>query len=581
MQIPYRDYFSFLATYLRGQGLRLFWLNLLLFAGIGLQLINPLILREFIDAALAQASMSSLLAAAVLFLAVAIVIQIISVATVYVSENIAWRATNSLRVDLVKHCIDLDLSFHSKHSPGEMIERIDGDVTMLANFFSQLVIRVVGNLLLLLGVLAILVSIDWRVAAALALFMLLTLLVTNYTRHLSVPYWSKARQASANLFSFLEEQLAGTEDVRANGARSYTMRSLFALMRERLQSERKAVLMLTAVLSTSRFLMTFGTGLAFALGTYFFTQQTISIGTVYLIYQYTEMLRQPLETILFQIEDLQKASASIVRTKDLLQARSALHDGQEQPSQSGAAALSFDAVSFGYTPDQKVLDRISFQLEAGRVLGVLGRTGSGKTTLSRLIFRFYDPSEGAIRLNQTDLRQIRRDELNQQIGLVTQDVQLFQASVRDNLTFFNPQISDQQITSVIDHLGLSAWFGRFPQGLDSQIGPSGAGLSAGEAQLLTFVRVFLKQPSLIVLDEASARLDPHSERLMEQAVDRLLAGQTAIIIAHRLSTIERADQILILDQGQIIEYGPRQALERDPSSHYARLIATGLQEVTA
>lgn len=570
MQIAYRDYFGFLSRYLQNQTLRLVLLTLLLFGSIGLQLVNPLILRSFIDAALAQASSSALFSAAALFLVVAILIQVISVLTVYISENIAWRATNKLRVDLVQHCIDLDLSFHNQHSPGEMIERIDGDVTLLANFFSQLVIRIVGNALLLVGMLLILASIDWRVAAALGLFMLLTLLVTNYTR-----------QASAKLFGFVEEQLAATEDIRANGARAYTMHTLFRLLGERMRSERKAVLMVTAVLSTSRFLMTLGTSLAFALGTYFFTQQAITIGTVYLIYQYSEMLRQPLETILFQIEDFQKASASIVRTKELLETRSSLVDGEHRPSLSHAASLKFDQVSFGYTPDKLVLEDLSFELAPGRVLGVLGRTGSGKTSLSRLIFRFYDPDQGAITLNQVDLRSLRLSELHQQIGLVTQDVQLFQASVRDNLSFFNPNISDELIMEVIERLGLGAWFGRFPAGLDTQIGSNGVGLSAGEAQLLTFVRVFLKKPSLIVLDEASARLDPLTETLMEEAVDRLLAGQTAIIIAHRLTTIQRADEILILDQGRIVEHGLRTELERDPDSHFSRLIATGLQEVAA
>lgn len=226
-----------------------------------------------------------------------------------------------------------------------------------------------------------------------------------------------------------------------------------------------------------------------------------------------------------------------------------------------------------------VLSDLSFHLEAGQVMGLLGRTGSGKTTLMRLLLRLYDVSEGAILLGGVDLREPRLDDLRGRIGVVTQDVQLFQASVRDNLTLFDNSVPDERIILALDELGLGTWLRSLPNGLDSELAPGNGGVSAGEAQLLAFARVFLRDPQLVILDEASSRLDPATERLIERAVDRLLRDRTAIIIAHRLGTVQRADVIMILDSGRIEEYGRRAQLVADPDSRFSHLLRTGMEEV--
>ncbi|PSN76313.1 ABC transporter ATP-binding protein, partial [filamentous cyanobacterium CCP4] len=209
-------------------------------------------------------------------------------------------------------------------------------------------------------------------------------------------------------------------------------------------------------------------------------------------------------------------------------------------------------------------------------LGLLGRTGSGKSTLARLLLRLHDIQRGQICLGGVDIAQVSLRELSQQVGFVTQDVQLFQTSVRNNLTFFNGHIGDRTILQTLEELGLMPWLEALPAGLDTELGADSGGLSAGQAQLLAFARVFLKDPGLVVLDEASSRLDPLTEQLIERAVDRLLANRTGIIIAHRLKTVERADQILILEQGRVVEYGDRASLASDRHSRFAQLLTTGI-----
>jgi ATP-binding cassette, subfamily B, bacterial len=212
-------------------------------------------------------------------------------------------------------------------------------------------------------------------------------------------------------------------------------------------------------------------------------------------------------------------------------------------------------------------------LPAGRALGVVGRTGSGKSTLMRLAARLYDPSEGVVRLGGIGLRETRLAELRRRVGVVTQDVQLFRASVRDNMTLFDPRLDDARIQCALHDLGLGDWFRALPHGLDTELAPDA--VSAGEAQLLAFTRVFLQDPSLVVLDEASSRLDLATERLIEHAIQRLFAGRTAIVIAHRLETLRLVDDILVLADGRIVEYDRRDCLVADESSRFARLLRAG------
>jgi ABC-type multidrug transport system fused ATPase/permease subunit len=265
----------------------------------------------------------------------------------------------------------------------------------------------------------------------------------------------------------------------------------------------------------------------------------------------------------------------------LLRTRSALDEGCGESLPDRPLAVEFRDVRFSYEGDEMILHDLSFHVAPGEVLGLLGRTGSGKTTISRLLLRLYDPSSGAVLLGGVDLRAAHIADVRRHIGMVTQDVQLFHATVRDNLTLFDRATDDGRIMRALAELGLAEWCRALPHGLDTMLGAGGSGLSAGEAQLLAFTRVFLKDPGLVILDEASSRLDPASERLIERAVDRLLAGRTGIIIAHRLGTIQRADMVMILEEGRIREYGSRAALAVDPRSRLAHLLRAGLEEMPA
>src|SRR5258707_6436840 len=579
MSLPGNRYLALLVTYLKPQWGRTLVMGVLLLVNVGLQLLGPQIVRFFIDTILARCLSTTLAFYALLLVVVTLADEGVSVATTYLSESVAWTATNQLRTDLLAHCLSLDMGFHKAHTTGEMIERIDGDVDALSNFFSQFIVYLLTNVVLLIGVLIAVYFADWRAGLVLTAFSLTTLLILLRLRGYANPLWVSYRQLVATFYGFLGEHLAATEDMRANGATGYIMQRFYQLLRPLLRSNRRARMATSLSSATTLTIFVLGSALMMGLGAYLWSIGAITLGTVYLFWSYTDLLSQPIQQIRNQLQDLQQAEACIQRIEQLFSTQSAIQESEQAiEAPPGPLSVAFYDVTFGYKAAEPVLHEVSGDIAPGRVLGILGRTGSGKTTLARLLFRLYDAQEGEVCLGGSPVKSLALRGLRQRIGMVTQDVQLFNAPVRDNLTFFNRAIGDARLLQVIDTVGLSMWYQALPARLDSIVRADGQGLSAGEAQLLAFARVFLKDPGLVIFDEASSRLDPATERLIERAVSSILINRTGIVIAHRLATIQSADDILILEDGRIREYGTREALAADPQSRFSHLLQVGLLE---
>jgi ABC-type multidrug transport system fused ATPase/permease subunit len=363
------------------------------------------------------------------------------------------------------------------------------------------------------------------------------------------------------------------------------MARFYRLLRQRQWQALRADVVTDLAWALSKIFYGLATVAGMAMGAYLFQRGQLTLGTVYLIIHYLGMLNGPLDRIARQLEDLQRVRVAVERVQQLLTTKSTLTEASPASPVPATRALGvqFANVAFCYHADTPVLHDLSFTLAPGEKLGLLGRTGSGKSTIARLLFRLYDPITGQIQLGAPtagiDLRNVELATLRSHVGMVTQEVQLFGATVRDNLTLFDPTIADDAILTSLEQLGLASWFQTLPHGLDSEIATNGGGLSAGEGQLLALARLFLKDPGLVILDEASSRLDPVTETLLERALDTILAERTAIIIAHRLATVRRADKILILEEGTIKEFGDYQALANNPTSVFAGLLQTGLEEV--
>lgn len=560
---------------------RMLVLLLLLLTSTGIQLLNPQITQRFIDTASSQGSIDNLLTLAGIFLLLAVCSQLLTVLLSYLGNDVAWRATNRLRADLLKHCLRLDMRFHNVKTPGEMIERIDGDVSGMSNFFAMFVVQIVGSFALLTGILGFMFVYNWPIAVVMTLFTCVSIGAMFLIRDLGVKSSQAEREASATLLGFIEERIAGIEDVQTNGSVPYVMRRFHVAMRNVFVRGRKAWMLRLVPWNVTVSLFTIAVTVVLLMGVHLYITGQVTLGALYLIFQYTQMLNDPIEQLGNQMQEFQKAKSGMRRSRELLSLESEIRGGTEQTLPEGPLGVEFAHVNFSYNKDNPVLRDISFRLEPGERLGLIGRTGSGKTSISRLLLRLYNLDSGVIRIGGVDIRTLRLDALYNRVGMVTQDVQLFDGTLRDNLTLFNNHLTDDEILETTGKLGLKHWIDSMPLGLDTHLAAGGASLSAGEAQLFALTRVFLTKPSLVILDEPSSRLDAATEATLQTAVDKLMESCTGIVIAHRLSTLEQTDKIMVLGSGRILEFGSRESLAQDPASRYAGLLRDDRQEELA
>jgi ATP-binding cassette subfamily B protein len=319
-----------------------------------------------------------------------------------------------------------------------------------------------------------------------------------------------------------------------------------------------------------------GTVVMLVLGVWLARRGEITVGSVLVLVRISDLVSDPLWRVAEQLSEAQRAVAGTRRAARLLADRSALPDGDGGPLPDGPLAAELRGVTFGYGTGRPVLDRVDLLVPAGTSLGIVGRTGSGKTSVGRLLARLWDTEQGQVLIGGRDVRTLATADLRSRIAVVTQDVELFRATVRDNLTVFGAiEADDTALDDALRAVGLHPWLASLPEGLDEPIdGP--ADLSAGEAQLLAFARVLLADPHLVILDEASSRLDPDTEAQLARATVNLVRGRTAVIIAHRLSTLDDVDAICVLDRGRVVEHAPRAQLAADHGSEFARLVAQSL-----
>jgi ATP-binding cassette, subfamily B, bacterial len=570
-----RNRWGALGALLRPDVWRWVGLGVLVAISSALLISGPLVVRQIVDDAGSGTTTSQIVRLALLFLAIAVATQLLAVVVSWLATVLAWRTTNGLRLTMTRHVLGLDHEFHRTHTPGELIQRVDGDITSVSDFLSRVVTKAAGAAMLIGGIIVVLTALDWRLGLGMAIYVGLALAVIVRSRHRAVSESSDEMGALGRLYGGIEERLTAAEDLRANGAADHVAWRFIEESEDALMSavrrERAFLVMWWFVQGA----VAAGWIIALVLGAVLVAAGTISLGTAFLMYQYVLLIARPLEETVHELETVQKANGAMIRVADLLAVDSKVLDEGVTSPPAGPLAIDVDRVHFDYGDDHPVLREVDVHIAAGRSVGIVGRTGSGKTTFSRLVLRLVEPTSGVVALGGVPIADIPLAQLRHRVALVPQEVELFSGTVRDNVTLFDDGPSDPDVVAALRRVGLDALA---EAGIDRELGAAGSGLSAGEAQLLALARVWLRDPDVLVLDEATARVDPETERRIESAVVELMRGRTTLVIAHRLSTLRSVDEVIVFDHGRVVEHGDRSDLVGDDDSRFARLLVVSLDD---
>ncbi len=554
--------------------------GLILAVATVIPLVGSILLARFVDRAVAGAPASELVKLAGGYAGAGLLASALGVAVIWQATTLAWRITDGLRHDLAAKVLGGDLAFHRDHTAGELVTRVDADVTAMTQFLSQVVARVIAIVALAVSAVVVLAVIEWRLAGPLAVGLLAIGTVTYLQRNTATAVTAAERAAEAEVMSVAEQYLSGAEDVAALGAGAH---GAGRIAREsdryaRFLGRRTHVQM--RVQGSIRVTIIAVEVLMLAVGAVLAGRGVIGIGDVFLGFRFVVVVRQPVEGLTWRMQEAQGAAGAAQRVLALVREQRAIPDGtRELPA--GPLEVRFEGVGLAYddgaADERAALAGVHLAVATGRVLGLIGRTGSGKTSLGRLGLRLVLPTEGRVTLAGIDLAEVAETSLRRRVAAVPQEVQLFPGTVADNVTLFADH-DPATVAAALEAVGLGSWLAAQPDGLDTVLAADEraeadhAGLSAGEAQLLALARALLRDPGLVILDEATSRVDPETQALIADATNALLRGRTGIVIAHRLETLEVCDDIAVLEHGELVEHGPRAALAADPTSHYARLL---------
>lgn len=539
---------------------------------IVMQLIKPQITRIFLDKVMLGEVDSKLMLMALGFMALTFGIQLLHVFCSYFSQKFAWRIIKKIRSSLFKHCLNLDMKYHNEHNEGELLERIDGDVSQVFVLYSQILFSILGNLVLLIGTLIFLYREHYIIGIAMTIYSLFAILVLWKTNSSNSSKWVKYNEANAQYYSHISEKFDGTKIISSNNSKSFIL-GKYKEMVSRLYPVVKAANMTwSKVWGASISIFTFGTVVSLGVGIFLWQKSLISVATIYLFYNYTELLRRPIEQLRVQLQSMQLAGASYKRINQLFSVEYTDTSKGETFRCDAPPSLHISDLSFSYDGDKDVLKNVSFNLNSGESLGVIGRTGSGKSTLINLIMRFYDIGSGDILINGENIWRYKIDDLYKYITYIPQEVEIFDSTLRENIRLFDPAVEDSTIIQVVNQLKFQGWLSKFKGGLDTVISKNNLVLSSGEKQILAFVRAFVSNKKLIIFDEATSNIDPNTESMIENGLEKAFHEATTILIAHKLESLSKVDNIMILHEGKVIEYGSRTQLLSKTDSIYSSLV---------
>jgi ATP-binding cassette, subfamily B, multidrug efflux pump len=505
---------------------------------------------------------------AVTFIAVVLIGFVTNFFQVLVLEWTGQNIMHAIRQRLFAHVVDLDLSFFNAHPVGRLVTRLTNDIQNLYEMFTSVIITLFNDGVRLIGILAILFWMNWRLAILLSLVFPIMLVTTFWFGRLSRSAFRRIRTHLAQINAFIQETITGVTVIQLF-LRERDTHSRFSELSSRYYGAAMYQIHVFGIfVPLIEVLSAVSIALIIWYGGGEILRENMTLGVLTAFISYMRLFFQPIRELSQKYTIVQSALASAERVFQILETQTNLptHDEPVTPRKF-KGAIEFKNVSFEYEPERPVVKEVSFHVRPGETLAIVGATGSGKTTIINLLERFYDPSSGSVMLDGVDLRRLDIQWLREQIGLVMQDVFIVPGTVRENITL-DRMVSDEELGRIVELAQLSHFVDNLPRGLETRIGEGGMGLSAGQKQLLAFARVLARDPRILVLDEATANVDTETEMLIERAILTAMSNRTSIVIAHRLSTIRRADRILVMDRGEIMEQGTHDSLMNQRGLYY-------------
>ncbi|MCX6647650.1 MAG: ABC transporter ATP-binding protein [bacterium] len=546
------------------------------------ELSGPIVLQLIIDKRIPEAlqtgDTSGIVRTALIFVLIIGVAAAVGYAQAITLFRLGINVIADLKERMFKHILRLGLEFHNENPPGKLLSRVESDAETFKELFGDVTVNVTRNLLLFIGIFVMMLYYDYRIGLwVLCLVPFLFAAATMYVIRMR-PYWREWRAQTAIVIGYVAEYVQGIEVIQQFNYQDRARKRMHDVNMGKFRVEVPAMFFEYSFWGAFLFGEIIAIIIVLLVGIPQVFKGTLSIGIMIAFFEYIRKMFQPIMQLSEQLNFIQKSLISIERVFGILETEPNVKDG---PSPKEELAfeheIKFENVWFAYEKDNWILRNVSFVIPKKQKIAFVGSSGGGKSTIINLLLRFYDPQKGRITVDGRDIRDFPIDAWRRFLGLVLQDIYLFPGTVVDNLRVFDSSITQERIESVCQITRADGIIKKLPNDYKGVLAEKGANLSVGERQLISFARALAHDPPILVLDEATSSVDPYTERLVQEALDRLLEGRTAVIVAHRLSTIINADRILVIHSGEVVESGNHEEL-LDLDGIYAKLHALQFQE---
>ncbi|WP_027303300.1 ABC transporter ATP-binding protein [Rudanella lutea] len=549
-----------LYTFIRPYQGRFYLLVLIIMLAAALAPVTPLLIRYTIDNEIAAGDYKGLSLMLASMVGVLVVQAVMQFSNTYLSGWLGQHVIRDIRVQLYHKILHLRLKFFDNTPIGRLVTRTISDVETLADVFSEGMAAIAGDILQLILIIGVMFYTDWRLAA-ISLSMVPLMLISTYIFKEKIKAsFNEVRTAVANLNAFVQEHITGMNIVQIFGSEKIEADKFRAINDEHRKANIRSIWYYSIYFPVADILSAAGTGLVVWYGAREILNSEVTFGTVTAFVMFINLFFRPIRMLADRFNTLQMGIVSTDRILKLLDSDDYTQNNGSYVPEKLRGEVEFENVWFAYNDENWVLRDISFRVAEGETVAFVGATGAGKSSIINLLSRFYDINRGHIRIDGRDLHDYELGALRRNIGVVLQDVFLFSDTIENNITLGDPTISRESMIEAAKLVGVHEFIERLPGGYSYNVMERGATLSVGQRQLISFVRAMVQNPRIIVLDEATSSVDTETEELIQRAIEKLMKGRTAIVIAHRLSTIQKADNIIVVDKGHLVEQGTHEEL---------------------